>query len=72
MADGLGRWVFIHADNGEWEWRHLSRATGGEIGRGTQTFRTLHVCIADAHRHGYMPPAATLWRPQQERTGAPL
>jgi hypothetical protein len=70
MADDLGKWVFHYAKNGEWEWRHLSRATGGEIQRGAQTFRTLHVCIADAQRHGYMPPghddlaAAARRRPQ--------
>jgi hypothetical protein len=54
VADALGKWVFHYAENGEWEWRHLSRATEGEIQRGAQTFRTLHVCIADAQRHGYM------------------
>ena len=56
MAAEFGKWVFMLTDASRWEWRHLSRGTGAELARAAETFATLHVCIANAQRHGYMLP----------------
>jgi len=56
MTDKLGRWVFLHAGAGGWEWRRLHEESGIDVQRSERVFRSLLECIRDATAHGYLAP----------------
>jgi len=56
MTDKLGRWVFLHAGSGGWEWQRINEESGTDIQRSERVFRSLLECIRDATEHGYLAP----------------
>ncbi len=47
-------WSF-RRENDDWVWERIT-AAGQSVARSRATFRDMDECVADATRHGYVPP----------------